>query len=104
MQTITVDGNSAGPAIGIIPDVDYKVGHIRIEPGDTLLIYSDGVTDARNPSGERFTENRLLTLVEKPVSSAQEILDRVNSNLREFMSTADQFDDITMMAIRRETS
>jgi two-component system response regulator len=91
-----------GPAVGILPDVDYNVGQVRFEPGDMMLIYSDGVTDARNPNGQMFTEKRLLELVEQPASSSQELLDMVNKNLREHMATADQFDDITMMAIRRE--
>jgi serine phosphatase RsbU (regulator of sigma subunit) len=97
-----------GPAVGIMPDVEYKVGHIQFEPGDTLFIYSDGVTDARNPSGQMFTEKRMLSLIEDtqthPFASSQELLDRISATLQEFISTADQFDDITMMAVRREPS
>jgi serine phosphatase RsbU (regulator of sigma subunit) len=91
-----------GPAVGIMPDVDYDIGQIQFEPGDVLLVFTDGVTDARNPQGELFTEKRLLPLVQDPVSSASELLDRIVSSLREHIATADQFDDITMMAVRRK--
>ncbi len=67
-----------------------------------LLVFTDGVTDARNPQGELFTEKRLLPLVQDPVSSASELLDRIVASLRDHIATADQFDDITMMAVRRK--
>jgi serine phosphatase RsbU (regulator of sigma subunit) len=90
-----------GPAVGIMPDIDYEIGQIRFEPGDTLLVFTDGVTDARTPQGELFTEKRLLALLEEPVTSARGLLDRIVASLQEHISTADQFDDITMMAVRR---
>jgi serine phosphatase RsbU (regulator of sigma subunit) len=90
-----------GPAVGIMPDIDYDIGQIRFEPGDTLLVFTDGVTDARNPQGELFTEKRLLALLDEPVTSARGLLDRIVAALQAYMATADQFDDITMMAVRR---
>jgi serine phosphatase RsbU (regulator of sigma subunit) len=59
------------------------------------------VTEARDPSRGFFTEKRLISLLGQSVNSAAGLLERVDSSLRQFMAGAVQFDDITMMAIRR---
>src|SRR5207249_4196054 len=90
-----------GPAPGMLPDVDYKLGQAQLEPGDSLFMFTDGVTDAKNPVGELFTEKRMLALVAPPAESALDLLDRVDAALQEHIGTADQFDDITMLVARR---
>jgi sigma-B regulation protein RsbU (phosphoserine phosphatase) len=92
---------ATGPAPGILPDVDYRLGQAQMEPGDILFTFTDGVTDAKNPAGQLFTEKRMLALIEPPADSALALLDRVDDALREHISTANQFDDITMLAARR---
>lgn len=90
-----------GPAVGIVPNADFKIGQASLDPGDILMAYTDGVTDARDPGGQRFTEKRFLSLLEQPVSSATALLDRIDTHLRAHTADAVQFDDITMMAVRR---
>jgi sigma-B regulation protein RsbU (phosphoserine phosphatase) len=90
-----------GPAPGMLPDVDYQIGQAQLDPGDTLFLFTDGVTDAKDPAGKLFTEKHMLALVEPPSESALGLLDRVDSALEEHISTANQFDDITMLAARR---
>jgi phosphoserine phosphatase RsbU/P len=90
-----------GPAVGLFPDVSFEVRQIDLEAGDMLLAYTDGVTDARNPSGERFTQERLLLLLEQPLTSAAALLDTVESCLQVYIADAVQFDDITLLAVRR---
>lgn len=90
-----------GQAVGITPNVDYSIEKTKLDPGDMLFAYTDGVTEARSPTRKFFTERRLLTLLEEPAPSAVALLDRVESNVREFIATADPFDDITMLAVRR---
>jgi sigma-B regulation protein RsbU (phosphoserine phosphatase) len=92
---------ATGPAPGIVPDVDFQIGQTQMEPGDVLFAFTDGVTDAKNPAGQLFTEKRMLALIEPPAASALELLDRVDDELRAHISTALQFDDITMLAARR---
>lgn len=94
--------NSTGPAVGMMPDMDFDIQQARLEPGDILFTFSDGVTDARSPNRKFFTEKSLLPLLEQPVASAAALLERVEANLRAHIATADQFDDITMLAVRRE--
>jgi sigma-B regulation protein RsbU (phosphoserine phosphatase) len=81
--------------------VDYRLGQAQMEPGDILFTFTDGVTDAKNPAGQLFTEKHMLELIEPPAASALELLDRVDDELRAHISTANQFDDITMLAARR---
>jgi phosphoserine phosphatase RsbU/P len=90
-----------GPAVGLFPDGDFVVRHIHLEADDMLIAYTDGVTDARNPSGERFTQERLLTVLEQPFPSAAAVLHTVEGRLHGHMADAVQFDDITLLAVRR---
>jgi phosphoserine phosphatase RsbU/P len=89
-----------GPAVGMFPDVDFRIEFAQLDPGDTLYTYTDGVTEARNVSKGFYTEKRLCAVLGHPIESAAGLLDRVQDSLREFMTGAAQFDDITMMAVR----
>ena len=93
---------ATGTPVGMLPDAQYTIGEAQLEPGDILFGYSDGITDARNPAGKMFGEKNMLALLQqKPVESAQELLQRVKTAVGEHISTADQYDDITMIAVRR---
>jgi serine phosphatase RsbU (regulator of sigma subunit) len=90
-----------GPAVGIEPEIDFKIQQTHLESGDILLGYTDGVTEAGASDGAFFTMERLVSILETPASTATELLDRIASSLQEHVGEADQFDDITMLAIRR---
>ena len=94
--------SGGGPVLGILPTIEYKEYKKQLEIGDTLVIYSDGVTEATDPSGEEFETDRLGKAVsnvrEKPAS---EILAEVNRVLAEFTAGTPQGDDITMIVARR---
>jgi sigma-B regulation protein RsbU (phosphoserine phosphatase) len=90
-----------GPAVGMLPDMDFDIQQVTLEPGDLLMTFSDGVPDARNPDGERFTVEGLWSLLEQSAPSVVALLDRIEAALRAHIADADQFDDITMLAVRR---
>src|SRR5262249_44745740 len=91
-----------GPAVGILPGSDYQLGEQMLESGDILLAFTDGVTEARDPKGAFFTDQRLVELVEKePAASVSEFLERIDTDLKRHVAGADASDDITMLAIRR---
>jgi phosphoserine phosphatase RsbU/P len=90
-----------GPAVGVVPDCVFALGHTRLAPGDTLLVYTDGVTEARSPTGEFFGEERLLRAARLPGISGKTISDNVERRLYSHIGDAAQFDDITMMTIHR---
>jgi sigma-B regulation protein RsbU (phosphoserine phosphatase) len=93
---------STGPAVGMLPGVEFKTASAVIEPGDTLFTYTDGVPEARNPAREFFTEKRVLELLADPAPSARSLLERVEATLINFIDSADQFDDITMLIAHRQ--
>jgi sigma-B regulation protein RsbU (phosphoserine phosphatase) len=90
-----------GPAVGMLPNMKFKVQQTCLQPGDILMGYTDGVTEAKSPESKFFTENKLIELLADPPDSAQALLERIESHLVEHIDTADQFDDITMLAVRR---
>ncbi len=90
-----------GPAIGMFPDGPFEVQHSSLEIGDTLFIFTDGITEARSPSRQFFQLPRLRTLLGIPVSSAVELLELVDRAVAKHVAGGDQYDDITMMAVRR---
>jgi sigma-B regulation protein RsbU (phosphoserine phosphatase) len=91
-----------GPAVGMFPGAEFEITETKLDHGETLFLYTDGVTDARNLAGKFFSEKGLVSLVTLPVESATLLLDRVDNTLRNFIGEAVQFDDITMMALYRE--
>ena len=90
-----------GPAVGLFPDINYSSRQLAIEPGDVLFSFTDGVPETHNPEGELFTEKRMLELLSDPAPTGAELVNRMVHELDDFMSTSNQFDDITMLAIRR---
>ena len=90
-----------GPAVGMLPGVKFRMGQAKLEPGDVLFAYTDGVTDARAPDGAFFTERRLFDIVAGGARSAQALVEDVAAQLTTHIAEAPQFDDITMLALRR---
>ena len=88
--------------LGIELMEDYKTGVTRLEPRDLLVIYTDGVTEARNKEQREFGEARLLTLVQAAGGERSALtLSNIMRNLDEFVGDASQHDDITCMVVRR---
>lgn len=92
---------TTGPVIGLFPELQFEIARAQLQPGDTLFCYTDGVTDARTPSGEFFDVKRLYPLLEQPDPTATALLNRIESSVHAHIASAAQFDDITMLAVRR---
>jgi serine phosphatase RsbU (regulator of sigma subunit) len=90
-----------GPAVGLYPNLEFKTGSIIMEPQDTLLVYTDGVTDAQNKAGAAFTKNRLIDLAGNSFATAEDLITKIKTRVNEHISGENQFDDITIMALRR---
>jgi sigma-B regulation protein RsbU (phosphoserine phosphatase) len=90
------------PAVGMFPNIELKVQQVSLELGDVLFAFTDGVTEARDAHGGFFTEGRLLQLLEQPAPSAVALLHRIIESVNAHIGTAPQFDDITMLAVRRK--
>lgn len=90
-----------GPVVGVFPEADYGIEYVQLDPHDVLFCYTDGIIDAKNTAGTFFTEKRLFDLVTQPTTSANDLLERVRAQVLSHIADAPQFDDITMMAVRR---
>ncbi|HLF27898.1 MAG TPA: SpoIIE family protein phosphatase [Anaerolineae bacterium] len=99
---ITAHLKPTGPAVGLMPGVEFGIEQVELARGDVLLAFTDGVPDARSPAGEFFAEERLLSLVQAPAASATALLELIYTAVRRHIAGADQFDDITMLALRRQ--
>ncbi len=92
-----------GPAVGAYPDMPFEVKIVRIEPGETLLGYTDGVTDARNPAGALFTRERFaLKAAAASGDSPGRLIDAVKTEIERFTAGEALFDDITLLAVGRQ--
>ena len=90
-----------GPAVGLLPDITFETQQIELEPGDLLVGYTDGVTEARSPEDEFYTRDRLQSLLTQPLKSASETLEQIKTNLFAFIDIAPRSDDVTMLAVQR---
>lgn len=79
----------------------YETETTRLEPGDQLLLYTDGVTEAMNDRAEQFTTDRLKEAIEhQPADSVATLVEGIEKRVSEFSGEALQSDDITMLALR----
>jgi serine phosphatase RsbU (regulator of sigma subunit) len=95
--------SSTGMPLGLLPpDVPFGETEQHLAPGDTLVLFSDGVPEAQNIFDEEFGEARLLeVLTEAAAEPAAAVIDRVMAAIDAFAGGAPQFDDITLLVARR---
>lgn len=90
-----------GPALGPIQGAIYNIETLRLQTGDMLFGYTDGVTEARSEIRAFYTRARLEKIVQTSVGgSAAAFLDGIKADLFDFMGNAPQSDDITMLAVK----
>ncbi len=90
-----------GRAIGWFPNNPLKETELQLEPGDVVVYYTDGLTDAENPAGESFGEARIAeTLRQFGNASASEILQAILDAVETFVEGVVPFDDLTLMVVR----
>ena len=90
-----------GPPLGSVEDFPYPVEERQLAPGEMLLLYTDGVTEAENAQHGFYTEVRLeQVLASAPVDSARAAVDFVRDDVSHFSQGAEQADDITLLAVR----
>ncbi len=93
--------HESGFLLGMLDDMEYDVHKIVLRPGDTILLYTDGVTEAMNANAELFEESRLEgSLTRLNGAPLRELLDGINADLMQFAAGAPQADDITMLALQ----
>ena len=98
----TVLEMTGGIALGVMPDFEFAQSSTMLEPGDTLVFYTDGVTEAMNEAGEEYGMDRLCeVLASTPSIEAEEVNRAIFKSIREFAGDAPQSDDITCLTLHR---
>lgn len=89
-----------GMALGVVEDLEMEERSLLLQPGERLLLYTDGVTEAFAPDGQMFGEQRLLNVLQ-PAAGAEDMLEAVNQALADFCGDLQPSDDVTMLALAR---
>ncbi len=105
---VHADGSSTllpqkpGVALGVVPDIAYEKSAAALAPGDAIILYTDGVTEAENDRQEQFGVERLRgVFADSPPSDARETNMAVFRAVKDFAGAAPQFDDITCLTLYR---
>jgi len=96
---------TGGCFLGIMEQIEYEDATIKVLPGDTIVIYTDGVTDAHNSQRQVFGGERLIETVKQNLDlPAQEMRDEIYESTLVFSGNAEQFDDMTIMIVKFEAA
>jgi adenylate cyclase len=91
-----------GPPLGAVDDFAFPLDRGRLEPGEILLLFTDGVTEAQDETGALYSAERLSALLATvPAETAEGAVSVVFEDVRRFAAGAEQADDITVLALRR---
>jgi serine phosphatase RsbU (regulator of sigma subunit) len=85
--------------IGVVEDTAYRTQETQIAPGDMVLLYTDGLTEAMNAEHELFGMQRIFQTIRGNEASPQQLLDGMSQAVAEYVAGAEQSDDLTMLAI-----
>jgi len=100
-RSVLTSLSPTGPALGVIPDAQFSVKEILMEDNDLLLAFTDGIPDSQNADGDFFGRARLLAILDDYHTTPADLLNDIQAQLLHFAGGADQFDDITLLAVKR---
>ena len=93
---------TGGLVLGIVPEMDFQQKSVVLAPGDTVVCYTDGVTEAMNSKGEQFGIERLQqTFADSPPTDAQDAVQKIFNAVNAFAEGTIQSDDITCLVLCR---
>jgi len=93
---------STGLGLGMLPGYHYEIGTAVLGPGEILVLYTDGITESRNPQEEEFGTERLAAIVRaEREKDASAIVESVFHGLAEFAGCGDPYDDRTLVIVKR---
>jgi sigma-B regulation protein RsbU (phosphoserine phosphatase) len=91
-----------GMAMGVLPDIEYEDQEVHLEPGDVLLLYTDGIVEASNAGRQMFGRDRLKEVTRKNRrESAADLAECISDAVGAFVGDAPQFDDLTLVVAKR---
>lgn len=95
----------AGLVLAGMEGIPYRKNEIQLSPGDSIYLYTDGVTEATNANNHLYGEDRLLSVLNDIAdSSPQTICETIKNDINLFAGEIEQFDDITMVCLKYNTN
>ena len=92
---------TGGIAVGVLPELQYDEHGLTLNVGDTLFLYTDGISEAMNMRGETFDESRIESALSiSPEAPVDTVIGSVTLAVGEFVGEAEQSDDITCLVLR----
>lgn len=90
-----------GTVVGLFEQSNYEAARVRLEKGDVLVLYTDGVTETTDAAGEQFSVDRLMALVrDSPNQTAHELVNTIVNAVAQFRGDKDLEDDLTLVVVR----
>jgi len=87
--------------LGVLPDINYKLERLKLKPNESIILYTDGVTEATSKKKKLFGEERLKNVVNNSnVKTSLQMLEIINKEVDKFQTGAEQADDITMLMLK----
>lgn len=86
--------------LGAMPGIRYRAGELQLAPGDAIYLYTDGIVEQPDASGELYGDDRLLKTLSGSACRRQDLLDAVIADVRRHAAGAEQADDCTQLVIR----
>jgi sigma-B regulation protein RsbU (phosphoserine phosphatase) len=93
-----------GTVLGVLESIELEEREVTIEPGDILILYTDGVTEPINAQEDEFGEQRLIrTIASHHDKPCDELVEGIHTAVLDFVGDQPQFDDYTLVGLKRET-
>ncbi len=92
--------NAGGPPVGLLPHVQYEGGVFALQPGDRIVLFTDGISESMNKDDEEWGEENLIAVAQCACLSAEQTVHRVMSAAQAFAENTPQHDDMTVVALR----
>lgn len=94
---------TGGLLLGVLDQIGYEQGTVKLDPGDIAVLFTDGVTEAMGDAGEEYHEDRLEAVLKRvQTQSAADIVDSVHKDIAEFTGNVEELsDDLTMLVVKR---
>jgi sigma-B regulation protein RsbU (phosphoserine phosphatase) len=95
---------TGGVVLGVFDDIEDDITQksLTLRKGDKIILYTDGVTEARNADNEMFTLEQLVEIIrQEPSLSAHDLLSHINKKLQQFIDDTPQYDDITLVVMEK---
>jgi sigma-B regulation protein RsbU (phosphoserine phosphatase) len=94
--------DKGGMLLSVFENIVYEEEEILLDPGSTLVVFTDGITEAMNEKQEEFSDERLEELIDKNSNlTSRQLVTKILNDVKNFSSGVPQFDDITLMVIKR---